>query len=144
MPSRKGRARETERLVAEFLHPVFPYAERVPASLPGRDVLHTPGVTIEVKARRDLNLPAWLKQAGARATEEEIPVLVIRPDGFGEARIGEWAAVVTLETLLRLLAERGERHEVDLDRVRGLAGGPGPGPAGELGAGPVAGGGGPR
>lgn len=107
MPSRKQRGRQSEALVAEYLHPVFPYAERVPASLPGKDVLHTPGWAIEVKARRGLDLPGWLKQAHREALGET-PVLVIRPDGFGPERIDQWAAVVTLEQLRELMRERSE------------------------------------
>lgn len=104
MPSRKQRGRQSEALVAEYLHPVFPYAERVPASLPGKDVLHTPGWAIEVKARRGLDLPGWLKQASARADVGlEIPVLVVRPDGFGPERIDQWAAVLTLEQVREII-----------------------------------------
>jgi hypothetical protein len=104
---------------------VFPYAERVPASLPGKDVLHTPGWALEVKARRGLDLPGWLKQAHARAVlEGEVPVLVVRPDGFGPERIGQWAAVVTLETLVELMKvrERDGQHEGGLGGLADLAG----------------------
>lgn len=104
--ARVRRGRQSEALVADFLHPVFPYAERIPASLPGADIMHTPGWAIEVKARRGLDLPGWLKQARGRANGGDVPVLVIRPDGFGPERIDKWAAVVTLGTLLELM-ERG-------------------------------------
>ena len=108
MPSRKQRGRQSEALVAEFLRPVFPNAQRVPASLPGQDVLGTPGWAIEVKARRGLDLPGWLKQAHTRSIGLDVPVLVVRPDGFGPERIEQWAAVVTLETLRDLMKMASE------------------------------------
>lgn len=107
--SRKQRGRESEALVAKYLQPVFPYAERVPASLPGKDILHTPGWALEVKARRGLDLPGWLKQANGRALLHlEVPVLVVRPDGFGPERINQWAAVVTLEEMRKLMRGASE------------------------------------
>ena len=110
MPSRRQRGRQSEALIADYLRPVFPNAERVAASLPGADIRHTPGWSIEAKARRGLDLPAWLRQAHARTQAGlEVPVLVIRPDGFGPERISQWAAVVTLEQLVELI-ERGARR----------------------------------
>jgi len=104
--ARKTRARLTEHAVAEALRPIFPGATRIPASLPGADVIGTPGLTIEVKARRDLNLTAWLKQSSDRATPDALPVVVSRPDGYGPERINVWPVTVPMWVFLELL-ERG-------------------------------------
>jgi len=104
--SRKQRGRETEHAVAEALRPIFPLAVRVPASLPGADVLNTPGLTVEVKARRDLNLPAWLKQASSRSSPDVLPVVISRPDGYGPERVQIWPVHIPLWAFLVLL-ERG-------------------------------------
>jgi hypothetical protein len=115
MGTRKTRSRETERLVAEHLKSVYPYAVRVPASLPGQDVLNTPGISVEVKARRDLNLPAWLKQAGGRVQDGDLPVVISRPDGYGPERIGIWPVVLTFDSFIRLLVQAGYEIEAESD-----------------------------
>jgi hypothetical protein len=104
--SRRSRSRETEQVVAEYLRPIYPQAVRVPASLPGADVLFTPGITVEVKATRSLNLTAWLKQSSARGSMDALPVVVSRPDGYGPERVSIWPATCPLWVLVVLL-ERG-------------------------------------
>jgi hypothetical protein len=104
--SRKQRSRETEHIVAEALRPIFPLAVRVPASLPGSDILNTPGIACEVKARRDLNLTGWLRQASARGDALNLPVVISRPDGYGPERVSIWPATVPFWVFLELL-ERG-------------------------------------
>lgn len=106
--SRVRRGRETEQIVADFLAANgWSGAQRIAASLPGRDVQNTPGIAVEVKARRGLNLPAWLRQAVKGVAHDDHPVLVIRPDGMGEKTVHLWAAVMPLECLVELLHEAG-------------------------------------
>lgn len=102
--SRVTRGRQTEQLVADYLAAgPFPHAERRPASLPGSDIVNTPGYSIEVKARRAFNPKAWVKQSSEAARKMDgngnviIPVVVMRPDGMGEASIDEWPTFVTLD-----------------------------------------------
>lgn len=104
--SRRARSRKTEEIVAERLIDVFPGACRRPASLPGSDILNTPGFDIEVKARRDLRLTAWLAQAAKRAGGD-IPVVVHRPDGYGPERIDQWPVTLTMADFIRLLERSG-------------------------------------
>ncbi|MGH8880671.1 MAG: hypothetical protein ACRD0P_25510 [Stackebrandtia sp.] len=107
-PTRKRRGAATQRLVADALKADgWPYAEPVGAGIGGRDITGTPGVAIECKARRGLQLGAWLRQAVAQAETGEVPVLVVRLDGQGPAGIDEWPAVVPFATLRRLLRLAG-------------------------------------
>jgi len=103
--ARVRRGRKTQAIVAARLQDLFPGCEPVPASLPGRDILGTPGVAIEVKARRDLVLPGWLRQA-AKNAGTDLPVLIHRPDGFGEQSVGDWPVTMRLADWEKLM-ERG-------------------------------------
>lgn len=105
--SRKQRARSSEAIVAEVLRDIYPNAVRVPASLPGADVLFTPGITVEVKSRRDLNLTGWLKQATTRGSYEALPIVISRPDGYGPERINSWPAIMPVWVMMELLKRGG-------------------------------------
>lgn len=105
--TRKRRGRDSERVVAEHLRTRgFPYAEAVGAGTPGADITGTPTLAVEVKARRGLDLPAWLRQA-TRNAGTRVPVLVVRADGQGPTTVGQWAAVLPLDVLLDVLADAG-------------------------------------
>jgi hypothetical protein len=86
---------------------LYPNAQRVAASLSGVDVTGTPGIALEVKARRDLDLPAWMRQAGGRTIEGDIPVVISRPDGYGPERIAIWPTILPLWAFLELLQRGG-------------------------------------
>lgn len=101
---RKRRGRASEHIVAAYLRENgWPYAEPVGASRPGTDVTGTPGIDWEVKARRGLDLPALIRQLGARETETGLSVGVLRLNGQGPASIDSWPAVVRLADLVTLL-----------------------------------------
>lgn len=103
--SRVQRGRQTEELVAQYLREHgWVNAERVPASLPGADITGTPGLSIEVKARRGLDIPAWLKQASSRPG---LPILIHRPDGFGPERLNIWPMTLPLDIGVELLKAAG-------------------------------------
>jgi len=101
--------------VAEALKPIYPLAVRVPAALPGADIHNTPGISVEVKARRDLRLTGWLKQASARGSDLNLPIVVSRPDGYGPERINIWPVTMPMWVFITLL-ERGGFGE-GADRV---------------------------
>ena len=96
--SRVSRGRRTQVLVAEFFKGagIFPEAESIAASLPGRDILNTPNFAVEVKARRDFTPIEWAKQA-AKNSGEDLPVVVMRPDGLGEENVASFLAFMTLD-----------------------------------------------
>ena len=107
MSSRKQRGRESERIVAEYLREHgWPYAEPVGAGRPGSDITGTPSLAVEVKARRELRLTEWLKQA-TTADPNRTPLLVVRGDGQGPHTIEQWAAVMPLGVAIQQLRDAG-------------------------------------
>ena len=103
--TRKSRGAETQRIVAAYLigHG-WPYATDVGAGRGGVDILGTPGLAWEVKARRDLNLLAWLRQA---STGNGLPIVVHRPDGMGPASIADWPMTLHFGQGVTLLRAAG-------------------------------------
>ena len=62
--SRKSRGMKTQALVAEwFRQHGYTYATDAGAGRPGKDILNTPGLSVEVKARAGFQPQAWLRQA---------------------------------------------------------------------------------
>jgi hypothetical protein len=95
------RGRQTEEWVAEFFRENgWPGAERRPASLPGSDIMGMPAFAIEVKARRNLNLPAWLKQA---SSQPGLPMVIHRPDGFGKEKLALYPVTFRLQDVVPVL-----------------------------------------
>jgi hypothetical protein len=100
--TRRDRAREAELRLAEWLQANgWPDAEANQPARPGPDILHTPGLAIEVKAKAELALPAWLRQAGRQAPPGTIPLLIVRGARQGPADIGAWAAVQRLDEWMK-------------------------------------------
>lgn len=95
----------TQLVVAEALRGLWPYVESTGAGRSGRDLLNTDNFAVEIKARRSLDIPAWLRQARKEATANEYPVLIFRPDGMGEATVDDWPVTMRLGDWRRLLAE---------------------------------------
>lgn len=113
--SRKHRGYRTQVLVAEHLAANgWPYATDAGPSRPGQDVLGVPGLSIEVKARRDLDPLAWLRQA---AKHTGLPFVVFRPDGAGETTVPDWPCLIRLKDLVPLLHAAGYGDRVDMTDV---------------------------
>ncbi len=104
--SRKHRGYKTQRIIAEYLLPLFPHCHAVGAGEGGKDLLMTPGYSIEVKARTRLDIPGGLRQAEEHAEPGDIPLLIARLNGQGEKAVGRYAVIMTLESLTNLI-ERG-------------------------------------
>jgi hypothetical protein len=100
--SRKYRGYESQKLVAEYVRPLWPLAEPTGAGRQGKDILATPGVAIEVKARANISIPEFIKQAKANSGEE-LPVLILRLNGQGPASLDDWPVVITLRDWLDLM-----------------------------------------
>ena len=105
--ARVRRGRKTQELVADRLRHLYPDAKGVPASLPGVDVLNTPGLALEVKATASVTLPAWLRQARKNAQPGDLPVAIYRPNGAGPESIDDWGAVIPFGELVRMLEGLG-------------------------------------
>lgn len=104
---RKNRGYRSQKVVADwFKGSGWPYAESAGAGRQGVDVLGVPGVSPEVKARRGLNLTGWLKQATDNRGNG-LACLIVRPDGYGEAKIAQWPVVLTLADFTELLHAAG-------------------------------------
>lgn len=106
--SRKARGMRTQALVAEwFQQHGYPYATDAGAGRPGKDILNTPGLSIEIKARSKFEPQAWLRQAAGAAVGDELPLAIFRPNGMGPESIGRWGVLLTLDDLGVLLRKAG-------------------------------------
>ena len=104
---RKHRGYESQRIVSDFLREWWPHTESAGAGRQGTDITGVIGVDWEVKARRDLDLTGTIRQQAQRAQDGVIPIAVIRPNGYGPARITEWPAVMPLAVAVQLLRDAG-------------------------------------
>lgn len=105
--SRKSRGAETQRLVAAYMvEHGWPWATDAGAGRTGSDILNTPGLKVEVKARRDFNITAWLRQASGAPTPG-VPCVVQRPDGYGPAKIEDWPMIFRFGDGIILLRQAG-------------------------------------
>lgn len=115
--ARKRRGRQTEHLVARaFAADGWPFALATGAGTPGRDITGVPGVAPEVKARSAFSPMANLRQAKANA-KDDLPVVVMRPNGFGEATIDEWPVFLTFGEFRKLLRAAGYGNPLTEDGV---------------------------
>lgn len=108
--SRKHRGYRTQKVFAEYIRPLFPYAEPTGAGRQGKDILSTPGIWFELKARTGFNPLAALKQMEEENRESSAinkEIAVLRMNGQGEASIGEWVVCMRVDTMLELLKEAG-------------------------------------
>lgn len=105
----KGTAAETA--VVNYLKANgFPEADRAPlrGTLDKGDVTGIRNVVIEVKNHKTYSIPAWLREleveiANAKA---ETGFLVVKPNGIGTAKTGDWWAVLPLRRMVELLRNR--------------------------------------
>lgn len=106
--SRKHRGYRSQKVVANYLASHgFPHAESTGAGRAGTDITGTIGIDWEVKARRGFKVTDAINQAKERLDPRDIPVIVMRPDGWGEARVHDWPAIVPLSVMTTLLQEAG-------------------------------------
>lgn len=106
--SRKHRGYKSQDILADKLVEAgWPYAKSTGAGRTGTDVTGTIGIDWEVKARKDFNPSAAIKQLKERGDGEILPIAVLRLNGQGPASIGDWPAVLRLDDLIRLLKEAG-------------------------------------
>ena len=104
--ARKARGMQTQLLVTQYLKDRgWPHAESAGAGRSGTDVLGTPDIAVEVKARTDLNPLAWVKQA-EQAADGRLPMAVFRCNGQGEDA-GRFLTLLRLEDVVGLLRAAG-------------------------------------
>jgi hypothetical protein len=96
----------TQLLVTEYLKERgWPHATSAGAGRSGVDVLNTPDIAVEVKARADLNPLAWVRQAETSA-DGRLPFVVFRCNGQGEDA-GKYLMMLRLEDGVPLLNAAG-------------------------------------
>jgi len=102
---RRARGRETERCVTDYLASrIFPGAYQVGSGAGGADVRNTPGASIEVKARRDFDPMAWIREASRRPG---LPLVVWRPDGMGPLSVADWPSMLPFGRQVDLMLAAG-------------------------------------
>jgi predicted RecB family endonuclease len=72
------------------------------------DIVGVPGAAFEVKARKNLDIPAALRQADNAAVGRQIPIVVAKPIGIGMAGVAYWPCFLYLRHLVPLLPREGE------------------------------------
>jgi hypothetical protein len=99
--ARKVRGMATQAMIAADLREegIYPFATDAGAGRPGADILNTPGISCEVKARTNFDPVAALRQATKNAAEGETPIVVVRMNGQGEAKINDWVAFMRWEDM---------------------------------------------
>ena len=106
--ARKHRGYRTQRVAAAHLAAHgFPHAEPVGAGRAGSDITGCVGIDFEVKARRGLDINGLMRQLNERAQSGVLGVGIIRPDGMGEASVGQWPVVVCFDDAIALLRAAG-------------------------------------
>lgn len=118
LAGRKARGMASQAALAAYLRDHgWPWATDAGAGRSGADVLNTPGLAWECKARSGFDPLAWLKQA---KTSRGLPLVAWRPNGYGLLTIGDWPVMTTLDHQVSLLrgAGYGDPEEpVDLGGV---------------------------
>lgn len=74
---------------------MFPYATDAGSGRHGVDLINTPGLAVEIKARDTVSLDKALKQA-AQDDRTGIPLVCWRHNGQGEATMGDWTVTMRL------------------------------------------------
>lgn len=104
--SRIDRGRETEFALAEYLKAFWPEAHASGKSAPGDDIVGTGLLAIEAKATGPNPLLPALRQAHRRASVDQIPVVIWRPNGYGPAQIHKWIVATDVDTFFNRIASR--------------------------------------
>ncbi len=109
MSKSKQKGTLPETAVAEFLKQTFPAVERrtVSGKNDKGDIAGVPGCVIEVKNQRSYKIHEWMKETETERlnASEELGILVIKPNGVGVSKVSQWWAVVSLETITKLMKD---------------------------------------
>jgi hypothetical protein len=118
--SRKYRGFSTERVVAKYLSTWWAHADIGRGA--GKDITHVP-FDMEVKARSAFQPKAWIDQVIKRASKSnDLPIVVCRLNGQGEASPQDYLAFMRLGDLVDLLLKsgygdfKGDRDTLEPDR----------------------------
>lgn len=123
MSKSKQKGTLAETAVAEYFKQTFPAVER--RTLSGKydkgDISGVPGAVVEVKNQKTYKLSEWMKETETERVnaKEAFGILVVKPNGVGVSRTGDWWAIVTLETITKLLNQVGNAQGLSTQTDRG-------------------------
>lgn len=105
----KGTAAETA--VVNYLKANgFPDADRSPlrGTLDKGDVTGIKSVVIEIKNHKVYAIPAWIRELEVEISNAQARTgfVVVKPNGVGASRVGDWWAVMPLWRMAELLRNR--------------------------------------
>ena len=106
----KGRIAEhaVARYLVEHGYPLACTARSASGGMQyGEDILGVPGVSIEVKNRTNLDIPAALRQAAISGGPDKIAVVIAKPIGVGLESVGDWFAISYVRHQVPLWPEEG-------------------------------------
>lgn len=116
---RKHRGMRTQLLVAGHLKAHgWPFAESAGSGRAGADILGTPDIAVEVKARTELSPLAWVRQA-EDAADGRLPFVAFRPNGMGE-HPEQFLAMLRLGDLVEVLNRAGYGQPIEVTREAAL------------------------
>lgn len=108
LKSRQTRGVQSQGIVAGFWRDHgFPFAQSNQSGQPGSDVLNCHDIDVEVFARRDGLAAVLMKLRQALQRPARFHFVVMRPDGYGEAKIAEWPVIMTHKQALELIRLAG-------------------------------------
>ena len=104
--SRRLRGRRTEIVVAEYFSRIWENARAVNSGASGSDCLGTP-FHIEIKARKDFNPLAWVKQNEKR-DDGKLKFVVYRANGMGDSleAVDNYLFIARLGDMMPLLEDK--------------------------------------
>lgn len=116
MSKSKQKGTLAETAVADYLKQTFSAVERrtLSGSNDKGDIAGVPNCVVEVKNQRTYKIHEWMKETETERinAEADLAILVIKPNGVGVSKVNQWWAVVSLETITKLIE--------DSDFVKGL------------------------
>lgn len=88
----------------------FPFCTDAGAGRPGKDVLNTPGLSVEIKAKNRLTLPEAMRQAEANGDDGDVAIVVWRHERQGETQPGQWTVTMRLDQFEKFWELRGNNN----------------------------------
>jgi len=112
MSKAKAKGTAAESAVVKYLSGQgFPGAERraLAGSSDLGDITGIPGLVMEVKNHRTYKFPAWVEETEVERVNAsaDYGILIVKPNGIGTTRVGDWWAVMPLSEIIKLVREAG-------------------------------------
>ena len=108
MSKQRAKGTSAETAVVNYLKTNgFPDADRAPLRgvLDKGDVTGVRNVVIEIKNHKTYQIPAWLRELETEISNAQVEhgFLVVKPNGVGMSRVGDWWAILPLHRIVALL-----------------------------------------